>query len=96
MTKASNNGLDAQGVVNAKAVHWNLAAEPLYEATIRGNHGQLSKGGALVVDTGKHTGRSPKSSAMAGTMRSVRSLDETAHCVMQADPGAESRCCHAP
>ena len=59
MTSYSNNGLEAQGVVNAKDVHWNLTTEPLYEATIKGNHGKLSIGGALVVDTGKHTGRSP-------------------------------------
>ena len=59
MTTYSNNGLEAQGVVNAKDVHWNLTTEPLYEATIKGNHGKLSIGGALVVDTGKHTGRSP-------------------------------------
>ena len=52
--------LDAHGVINTNSVSWNLAAEPLYEATIRCNHGKLSIGGALVVDTGKHTGRSPK------------------------------------
>ena len=60
VTKASNQGLEAQGVVNANSISWNLTAEPLYEATIRGEQGQLSTGGALVVDTGKHTGRSPK------------------------------------
>jgi phosphoenolpyruvate carboxykinase (ATP) len=60
VTKTNNLGLEAQGVLNAKSIHWNLSTEPLYEATIRGGHGQLSVGGALVVDTGKHTGRSPR------------------------------------
>jgi phosphoenolpyruvate carboxykinase (ATP) len=45
--------------VNVRAEHWNLAAAPLYEATLSAGLGRLSAGGALVVETGKHTGRSP-------------------------------------
>lgn len=56
----SDKSLNIHGIINTKSVSWNLSAEPLYEATIRGNYGSLSIGGALVVDTGKHTGRSPK------------------------------------
>ena len=33
--------LDAHGIINTNSVSWNLAAEPLYEATIRCNHGKL-------------------------------------------------------
>lgn len=38
----------------------NLPVAALVEATIRKGQGQLSDTGALVVNTGKYTGRSPK------------------------------------
>jgi phosphoenolpyruvate carboxykinase (ATP) len=59
VTRTSNFGLKNHGIVNARAEHWNLDAAPLYEATLSRGLGKLSVGGALVVETGKHTGRSP-------------------------------------
>ena len=59
MTRSSKFGLKNHGIVNARAEHWNLDASPLYEATLSRGLGKLSAGGALVVETGKHTGRSP-------------------------------------
>ena len=59
MDRISTFGLANHGIVNAKAEHWNQSAAPLYEATIRGGLGSVSRGGALVVETGRHTGRSP-------------------------------------
>jgi phosphoenolpyruvate carboxykinase (ATP) len=58
--RKSKFGLKNHGIVNARAEHWNLDAAPLYEATLARGLGRLSEGGALVVETGKHTGRSPK------------------------------------
>ena len=55
----SRHGLVRHGVVNHATAHWNLGATALYEHTIRGGHGRLAPGGALVVYTGQHTGRSP-------------------------------------
>jgi phosphoenolpyruvate carboxykinase (ATP) len=55
----SKFGIENNGIVNAADVHWNKEAAELYEATIRDGLGRLAPGGALVVETGKHTGRSP-------------------------------------
>jgi len=57
--RTSENDLKAQGISCNKAVLWNLSAPALYEETIRRNQGRLADGGALVVTTGQHTGRSP-------------------------------------
>ena len=59
MTRISKFGLKNHGIVNTRSEHWNLDASPLYEATLSRGLGRLSEGGALVVETGRHTGRSP-------------------------------------
>ncbi len=59
MEHVSKFGIENHGIVNAAGLHWNEEAATLYEATIRGGLGRLAPGGALVVETGKHTGRSP-------------------------------------
>jgi phosphoenolpyruvate carboxykinase (ATP) len=51
-------GLAAQGISTDAAVHWNLETAPLVEQAIARGEGKLSVDGALVVETGKHTGRS--------------------------------------
>jgi phosphoenolpyruvate carboxykinase (ATP) len=53
-------GADKAGFKGLAAVHWNLPEGPLYEQAIRRGEALLSAGGALVADTGAHTGRSPK------------------------------------
>ena len=55
----SSHGLDNHGLHPTKDVHWNYPAAQLVEEAIRRGEGQLSAGGALVTDTGHHTGRSP-------------------------------------
>jgi phosphoenolpyruvate carboxykinase (ATP) len=52
-------GLEAHGIVHPGYVAWNLTTPALYEAVCRRQEAQLAQGGALVVRTGAHTGRSP-------------------------------------
>lgn len=53
-------GLDALGVGAEPAIHWNLLTAPLVEHAVQRGEGRLAKDGPLVVETGKHTGRSAK------------------------------------
>ena len=57
MTVSSFN-LDKQGIRTGAALNWNLGTAPLVELAIRRGEGVLAKDGPLVVETGKHTGRS--------------------------------------
>ena len=56
----SSFGLDDQGISTGANLHWNLGTAPLVEAAIQRGEGRLTKDGALLVDTGKFTGRSVK------------------------------------
>ena len=53
-------GADKFGFKNLKSVAYNLEPPALYEQALQRREGVLAKGGALVVETGVHTGRSPK------------------------------------
>jgi len=55
---ASRHGLGAQGWPESATQHWNLGTAPLVEMAVQRGEGLLSKHGAFVVETGKHTGRS--------------------------------------
>ncbi|MGB3712604.1 MAG: phosphoenolpyruvate carboxykinase (ATP), partial [Erythrobacter sp.] len=50
--------LDSQGIKTDAEIHANLNTPALVEASVTAGEGALSKHGALVVETGKHTGRS--------------------------------------
>ncbi|NNC72210.1 MAG: phosphoenolpyruvate carboxykinase [Sphingomonadaceae bacterium] len=52
--------LSAQGIETAADLHWNLTTAPLVETSLKRGEGHLAKDGPLVVETGKHTGRSAK------------------------------------
>lgn len=52
-------GLEALGLRNFGQVHHNLPLPLLWEEAIRRREGKLAEGGAMVVRTGHHTGRSP-------------------------------------
>ena len=52
-------GLEKLGILNPSAVYRNLGPAQLTEAALRRGEGKLSNTGALVVTTGKYTGRSP-------------------------------------
>ena len=49
-----------QGIETGARLHWNLTTAPLVEVAVARGEGQLTKDGALLVDTGKFTGRSVK------------------------------------
>ena len=52
--------LETQGISDLGSVHYNLLEPALIEAALRKGEGTLGQGGALLVTTGKFTGRSPK------------------------------------
>ncbi|MFG1398251.1 phosphoenolpyruvate carboxykinase [Roseixanthobacter pseudopolyaromaticivorans] len=53
-------GADSFGLRHLTGVHWNLNAPALYEHALERLEGRLAAGGALMAETGVHTGRSPK------------------------------------
>ncbi len=52
--------LESQGIPELGAVHYNYREPALIEAALKRDEGTLGKGGAFLVTTGAHTGRSPK------------------------------------
>ncbi len=59
-TQQSNYGLENHGIRNPGTIHWTLRTPSLNEHAIRRDEGRLAENGPLVVETGRHTGRSPK------------------------------------
>jgi phosphoenolpyruvate carboxykinase (ATP) len=59
-TKSSLNGLETSGIEKVKSAHWNLTPAQLVEEAIINKEGRITDTGALMCDTGKFTGRSPK------------------------------------
>ncbi len=58
--KSQKTGLEATGIKKVKEAHWNLTAAELIETAIQNKEGHLTDTGAIMCDTGKFTGRSPK------------------------------------
>ena len=61
MTAATlSHPLDRQGIATGATIFANLGTAPLVEHAVRNGEGLLAADGPLVVQTGKHTGRSAK------------------------------------
>ncbi|MEO6248844.1 MAG: phosphoenolpyruvate carboxykinase [Sphingomicrobium sp.] len=58
--RVSSHGLDAQGLQSGATLHWNMTTARLVEQAVARGEGKLTRDGALLVDTGKFTGRSVK------------------------------------
>ncbi len=54
----SDYGLANHGLTNLNAVYWNLPPEALYEEIVFRGEGRITRGGPIVVKTGKFTSRS--------------------------------------
>ncbi|UOR15465.1 phosphoenolpyruvate carboxykinase [Qipengyuania aquimaris] len=60
MTTELSHSLASQGIETAATIHPNLTSEELTAAALERGEGRRAKHGPLVVETGKHTGRSAK------------------------------------
>ena len=63
MTATTQGGrvdLAEHGIEAGGAIHWNPTTSLLYTHALTRGDGRLAEGGPLAVDTGVHTGRSPK------------------------------------
>ena len=60
LTVSLNVSLDSQGFATGATIHANLGTAALVEHALRKGEGRLTKDGALLVDTGRFTGRSVK------------------------------------
>lgn len=60
-------GLEKLGIINTGKVYRNLSSTELVEIAVSKREGKLSKTGALVVTTGKYTGRSPEDKFIVDT-----------------------------
>ena len=60
MTFSLSHSLAAQGIETSATIHPNLTSEELTAAALENGEGRKAKHGPLVVETGKHTGRSAK------------------------------------
>ena len=58
--KAESASLESLGLNGVSAAYWNLEPAELVEETISRGEGVLTSTGALAIDTGEFTGRSPK------------------------------------
>src|SRR5215216_1456908 len=56
----TSSGLEGHGLDPEARVYWNPTTSLLYTHALVREEGRLAEGGPLVVDTGRHTGRSAK------------------------------------
>ena len=54
----ASHAIEEDGFSDITIAHWNHGAPSLYEFALRRDEGVVAQGGALIVETGQHTGRS--------------------------------------
>jgi phosphoenolpyruvate carboxykinase (ATP) len=59
MKNQNDHGLSKTGIKNTGPIHRNLSVDELVKRAIDRKEGEISKVGALTIQTGKYTGRSP-------------------------------------
>ncbi len=80
----SSYGIENHGLIGASIVRWNYTTSALYEHAIRANEGCSLR--AIVVRTGDHTGRSPRTSSWSRSRaRRPASGGVTSTCRFEAD-----------
>src|SRR4051812_3593583 len=57
--KPNQASITSLGITEGKA-HWNLSPEELTSITLAAGQATITSSGALAIDTGEFTGRSPK------------------------------------
>ncbi|HEY0385670.1 MAG TPA: phosphoenolpyruvate carboxykinase (ATP), partial [Pyrinomonadaceae bacterium] len=62
--RRTDYGLENYGIRETSAVYWNLNTPELYEEIARREEGVISSHGALIFETGEHTGRAAKDKAI--------------------------------
>ncbi len=97
-TRMARHDLSAQGIETQAKLHWNLGAAALVEQAVSRGEGRLAKDGPLVVETGRHTGRSAqdkftvRDAATADTIwwgKSNKPMEPEAFAALKADFLAE-------
>lgn len=73
--RESAHGLDRHGIAHTGPVYWNLTTAQLYEEAVKRSEGVVAHGGPLVVETGKHTGRSPKDKFVVKEPQTLELID---------------------
>ncbi|NJN77274.1 MAG: phosphoenolpyruvate carboxykinase (ATP) [Saprospiraceae bacterium] len=73
--KNPNTNLLDLGINKFKAAYWNLSPKELVAHTVQNRQGLLSNSGALVIYTGKFTGRSPKDRYIVKNNISKKTVD---------------------
>ena len=73
--KNPSANLETLNVKGVKAAHWNLSPEALVETAIKNGQAVLSDSGAVVVQTGEFTGRSPKDRFIVKDATTADSVD---------------------
>ena len=73
--RESTQGLEAQGLAPAGALHWNSVTPELVQAAIRRGEGELAEMGPFVAVTAPHTGRSPNDKFLVHEPTSAADVD---------------------
>jgi phosphoenolpyruvate carboxykinase (ATP) len=72
---ASDFGLDNHGLTNLRCVYWNLPVEALYEEIVFRGEGTITRDGAAVFSTGKHSSRAAQDKFIAREPSSESQVD---------------------